>query len=188
MPQELLNSVRRVASSPRLLAWSDSVVLAIYPRRWRKPRWHILISPPGGGNIGDQAMVEAFLDNVPGTIVVVVLKASNVVIPARFSARVRIVELHGLIYNDGLPLRFADMWTYHRLLRGARSVALIGGDTMDGAYNQIASVNRANLLRHACQAGVPARLQPLRYVLRPGQGHNCLCVIHVRSSGHFRTV
>lgn len=151
------SGLREIASNPQLLSIVDRVVFALIPGRGSDAGRHVLIAPPGGGNIGDQAMVEAFLDNTDGEVVIVVRDPREVSVPPAHAARVRVLALTSLVYG-GLPRRLVDIVAYRRLLRGARSVAVVGADIMDGAYNPRASVNRANLARLARRAGVDARV------------------------------
>lgn len=153
----LKSGLRDAAADPRLLSLVDSVVFTLTPGQGSVGGRHVLIAPPGGGNIGDQAMIEAFLDNTEGEIVIVVRDARDVTVPPVDAARTRVVVLDALVYG-GLPRRLADILAYRRLLQGASSVAVVGADIMDGAYNRRASVNRANLARLACKAGVQARV------------------------------
>lgn len=153
----LKSGLRDAAAEPALLALVDSVVFALTPGQGSAAGRHVLIAPPGGGNIGDQAMIEAFLDNTEGEVVIVVRALRDVAVPAAHAARTQVLALETLVYG-GLPRRLGDIRRYRRLLRGARSVAVVGADIMDGAYNRRASVNRANLARLARQAGVPARV------------------------------
>ncbi|MET4098108.1 colanic acid/amylovoran biosynthesis protein [Agrococcus sp. UYP10] len=118
---------------------------------------HILVCPPGAGNLGDQALVEAFLENIAGPVVLITRSATDFVIEARFADRVRVVAVPSLLYgrlpdNVGAARRFAE------LLRGARSVSIVGADTMDGAYNHRAAVNRAAVAEVSARRGIPTRV------------------------------
>lgn len=121
------------------------------------PTYSLLIAPPGGGNIGDQAMVECFLENTPGQIIIICRTPSDISIPAEHNQRTHLVALPGLIYGH-LPNHLASMQHFLRLLHRAESVAITGADIMDGAYNWHASSNRANLAWLAAQTGVPVRI------------------------------
>ncbi|WP_185268612.1 polysaccharide pyruvyl transferase family protein [Halopseudomonas xiamenensis] len=121
------------------------------------PTYSLLIAPPGGGNIGDQAMVECFLENTPGQIIIICRTPSDISIPAEYHQRTQLVALPGLIYGH-LPNHLASMQHFLRLLHRAESVAITGADIMDGAYNWHASSNRANLAWLAAQTGVPVRI------------------------------
>ncbi len=130
--------------------------LAVAGETWT-PAYTLLIAPPGGGNIGDQAMVECFLENTPGQIIIICRTPIDISIPAEHNQRTHLVALPGLIYGH-LPNHLSSMQHFLRLLRRAESVAITGADIMDGAYNWHASSNRANLAWLAAQTGVPVRI------------------------------
>ena len=60
---------------------------------------HVLIAPPGSGNIGDQAMVEAFLAAADRPVTVVVRAPDDFVFPADLAPSADIVALPGLFYG-----------------------------------------------------------------------------------------
>ena len=121
------------------------------------PTYSLLIAPPGGGNIGDQAMVESFLENTPGPVIIICRSTTDIHIPAEHSQRTRLVAMPGLIYGH-LANHLPSMRHFHHLLQQAEAVAITGADIMDGAYNWQASTNRANIAWQAAQAGVPVRI------------------------------
>ncbi|WP_170131602.1 polysaccharide pyruvyl transferase family protein [Quadrisphaera granulorum] len=116
---------------------------------------HVLLAPPGDGNIGDQAMVEAFLERVDGPVVVVERNPGDIDLPAR--ADVERISLPNLVFGAG-PRRAADLATYSALLGRARSVSLIGADMLDGGYSAEGSVRRLLLAELAAVRGVPTRV------------------------------
>lgn len=117
----------------------------------------ILIAPPGAGNIGDAALVGAFLENVGGPITVITRYKGDFRIPAEHADRVEIVSLGTLLYG-GLPSFVRDLRRFRAMLPGAASVSIVGADIMDGAYNFRASTSRAVVARSAAQAGVDTRV------------------------------
>ncbi|MGW4016862.1 polysaccharide pyruvyl transferase family protein [Rhodococcus ruber] len=117
---------------------------------------HVLIAAPGGGNIGDQAMLESFIGNVDGTVQVIVRSKSDYVWDA-VGSECEVVVLPSLLYGNG-PAHFRDSVRYLRLLSDTNSVSVIGADIMDGAYNPKASVRRANLIAVAAKQGLSARI------------------------------
>ena len=121
------------------------------------PLSHVLVAPPGGGNIGDQAMVEAFLENTTDPVRIVVRAAEDIRIPAEHAARVRLEEIPTLLYGDGAPHR-RSIEQYRRVLASALSLSVVGADIMDGAYNVRASARRADLATLARSIGVDARV------------------------------
>ncbi|PRB81280.1 polysaccharide pyruvyl transferase family protein [Pseudomonas sp. MYb185] len=130
--------------------------LAVAGGKWT-PTYSLLIAPPGGGNIGDQAMVECFLENTPGHIIIVCRTSADISLPAEYSERAQLMVLPGLIYGH-LASHLPSALRFHQLLRHAHAVAIIGADIMDGAYNWHASSNRANLAWLAARTGVPVRI------------------------------
>ncbi|MCE4027300.1 polysaccharide pyruvyl transferase family protein [Microbacterium sp. Au-Mic1] len=113
--------------------------------------------PAGGGNIGDQAMFEAYLANTPGDVVAVMRDADAYVIPEEDRARVRV--LHAPLLSGGtLRGRWGEVCALADQLRAARSFAVIGADIMDGGYNRAEAVTRAEMLRLARRLGADARL------------------------------
>ena len=129
--------------------------------RWVAPRQgtgpHVLLAPPGGGNIGDQAMINAYLENVAGPVVMVVRRGDAAVQQPIAGERVDCIELEHLVYGGGL-MHLRDVVRFAQVLRGARSLSIIGADIMDGAYNAMASVHRANLASWSAAAGIDTRV------------------------------
>jgi len=118
---------------------------------------HLLVAPPGGGNIGDQAMVEAFLENTVGQVVVITRHDDDINLPDAQRHRVVVEALPGLVYGDGAEHR-ASVRRFAALVATAASVSVVGADIMDGAYNPRASTRRADLAGFAREAGVDARI------------------------------
>ena len=132
-------------------------------------RWHVLIAPPGGGNIGDQAMVEAFLENTTGPVRIVVRSAEDIRLPAEHADRARLEPCPALLYGEGTEHRRAVAALAH-ILASARSLTVVGADIMDGAYNVRASIRRANVATLARGAGVDARILGFSWNGRPHPG------------------
>lgn len=113
----------------------------------------LIICPPGGGNIGDQALVESASWNSEGPVTLVVRAAGNYEVPSWLEGRsVRKVALPGLLYGMSLA-HVRDVLRFLSLSRRAESVVVIGADIMDGCYNSIASVNRWSLAVLASYSG-----------------------------------
>lgn len=132
-------------------------------------RWHVLVAPPGGGNIGDQAMVEAFLENTTGPVRIVVRTESDLTLPAEYSDRVELHPLPALIHGTGNEHREA-IEGYRHVLSSAKSLTVVGADAMDGAYDVRASVRRADAATMASNVGVDARILGFSWnsAARPG--------------------
>ena len=120
-------------------------------------RWHVLVAPPGGGNIGDQAMVEAYLENTSGPVRIVARNPGDIRVPAEHATRAQIEVLPGLIYGNGRTHARAVSALAH-LLASARSVTVVGADIMDGAYHIGASARRADIATLASSSGIDARI------------------------------
>ncbi|MCU1408351.1 MAG: hypothetical protein JWM23_431 [Microbacteriaceae bacterium] len=143
---------------------------------------HVLIAPPGGGNIGDQAMVEAFLENTSGDVLIVVRTLNDLRVPLEHADRAQLHALPALIHGAENAHR-RDIARLGRLLASsrsggarsggsrssgprsggalvsdARSVTVVGADAMDGAYDARASVRRADVATLAAGIGLDARV------------------------------
>ena len=59
---------------------------AAFRRGFRKagaaPAGHVVLVAPGAGNVGDQALFEAFLEGAAGRVTVVTRRPADVVVPA----------------------------------------------------------------------------------------------------------
>lgn len=144
--------------SPALLAAADRVLLT---RRTvpvagegAEPH-HVLLAPAGGGNIGDQALVEAFIESVDGRVTVLARRPTDFALPD--DLRVRLVPLFSLVYGD-LVGHVRDVRALRRVLADATSFSVVGADVMDGGYGFRASTNRANLARRLAELGVDTRI------------------------------
>lgn len=111
---------------------------------------HVLIAPPGAGNIGDQAMVEAFLAAADREVFVVTRHADDFTLPADLADRAVIHALPALFYGQGAAHR-RDVRALVALIDSAATVSIIGADIMDGVY-----VLRSSLRRSAIAAGSAA--------------------------------
>ncbi|MFD4422595.1 polysaccharide pyruvyl transferase family protein [Agromyces sp. NPDC058484] len=147
----------RPLRSPRLLAAADRVLLT--RRNTAGPRddgaHHVVLAPAGGGNIGDQALVEAFIENVAGRVTVICRRPTDYA--QHDDPRVAILPLLSLVYGD-LVGHVRDLGPFRRALRSATSFSVIGADVMDGGYGFRASTNRANLARRVAELGVDSRI------------------------------
>jgi colanic acid/amylovoran biosynthesis protein len=157
--------VKRVKWTWRSLLIRSGLPAALDRRAFRKafsPKTtdaaaHVLLVAPGAGNVGDQAMFEAFLERTTDDVRVVVRRDGDVTVPAEHSERVTVVRLPDLIYGSGKRHR-ADVATLADELGSAASFSIVGADIMDGRYVMRASVNRSVMARAAATAGVPTRI------------------------------
>lgn len=105
----------------------------------------VIVCPPGGGNIGDQALVESACWNLSAPVVLVVRSEDNYEIPEWLeSRRVQKVALPELLYGMSAA-HLRDVLKFLRLSRRAEAVVVVGADVMDGCYNAVASINRWSL-------------------------------------------
>lgn len=117
----------------------------------------LFVAPDGGGNIGDQAMFDAFLERAEGPVDVVVRSTSAFVFSQKDHPDVTLHALPNAIH--GYPwARRRDIAEYATLLQTAVEVFLPGADTFDGG-NAHSSLGRHSLVRIAVRAGVPAAVQ-----------------------------
>lgn len=116
---------------------------------------HVLITAPGGGNIGDQAMFEAFVANSSGRVLAILPSPGALRNPD--PSRVGITVMPALMQLTGVR-HCADVWRLGRMVSRTRSLSVTGADIMDGGYNPVASVARWNLARCFARKGVPSRL------------------------------
>lgn len=114
---------------------------------------HVLLCAPGNGNIGDQAMFEAFLDRQDGEILAIVVNFSAISIPDRHKHRVAILALPG-ITNAGPLTRWRSMQRLNRIFSAAESFTVVGADIMDGTYNVRSSIGRFSALHLAASSNV----------------------------------
>jgi len=139
------------------------------PKEPAKEKRHILIAATGNGNIGDQAMLEAYLENVNGDVIVVCESLAYMKLPVADEGRATLVALPRLVRGTA-GLRLPEVLTFNRLLREGKSLSVTGADLMDGLYNPAASVARASALRSATSAGVPARVLGFSWSPHPHVG------------------
>ncbi|MDV6314520.1 polysaccharide pyruvyl transferase family protein [Gordonia amicalis] len=117
----------------------------------------LVISPVGGGNIGDQALFEASIKACTGPTTAVVKSRDGLDLEADLLAKVEVVELPDLLYGAWVS-NWRDLVRFCRLLKNANQVYLVGADTLDGAYNELASVNRLRVAQLSALCGVQTRI------------------------------
>lgn len=110
----------------------------------------VVVAPPGQGNIGDVALVEACLALIPGPVVLIVERdAREYVVEARVETR----RLRRLVAGPPL-VRCPDVLAFARTLALGGSLAVVGADLMDGGYSARQSALRWSLGRMAMAAGL----------------------------------
>ena len=142
----LLRDVRRdVASASRVVNRSS-----VNPPR------HLLIPTVGKGNIGDQAMLEAFLVNTTWPVTLIVQHDDGHLVPADAVGRVRKVVIPELFttrpwIRRRVRRRIAELISTHTTL------SVVGADLMDGGYGSAESTIRFGMLCIGNEVGVPSR-------------------------------
>lgn len=135
--------------------WSAVSLKHRMTRRVRQGRnGVVIVCPPGGGNIGDQALVESAAWNSGSPVTLIVRHDGDYEIPLWLAIRqVSTVALPKLLYGNDLA-HLRDVSRFIAIAQNAKSATFIGADIMDGCYNPRASINRWSLalLAHACGA------------------------------------
>ena len=119
--------------------------------------FHLAITPPRVGNIGDQAMVESYAALVNEPIVLIDRERADELRPVHGRGGVTLRQLPDLLYGLG-PGHISDVRRFAELVSSARSVSVFGADIMDGNYNVRASVMRSRCAEFAARAGLDTRI------------------------------
>lgn len=148
----------RTVVSSGVPAWQDARRLdrALHGRL-RGGAQHLVLAAPGGGNIGDQAMIEALLEKTSGPVTLVVGDRAAAALPAWTADRVSVLTVPHLLYGTGAAHR-ESLAAFADAVRDAAYFSVIGADVMDGRYSLRGSVNRANLAAAVARAGVDTRI------------------------------
>lgn len=163
--KKLLKPVDGVLRSTALFRSVATATLSL-PGSKSKRHGHVLLAPPGAGNIGDSALVESFLESVDERVTVVVRSKSNFTLDQQ---NVHVVEMPHLLYGR-LPWAIRDLVRLSRLLDRSTSFSVVGADIMDGAYNPRASARRAILSRLALRRDTSSRVLGFSWNASPEAG------------------
>lgn len=139
--------------------WRLDVLLALMAGKSQSSRGghHVLLAATGGGNIGDQAMLESFIQNANGPLAIITSDMRSLRVPEEHVSRVTVHEIPKLV--NGIPvMRLNATRRLIRLLRGAKSYSVIGADIMDGVYSPEQSVARMSSINCAVTMGVDSRI------------------------------
>lgn len=138
---------------------SDRLVGLAVPRRSQPEQrdQQLVLLTNGAGNIGDQAMFEAFLANTAGSVAAIVRSTTDFTVPHADAGRVRLVVSPKLVSRPGLRRKREVVGFLRELDRSVR-FSIVGADIMDGGYSRAEAVKRAQLLRLASSRGVSSRL------------------------------
>lgn len=118
---------------------------------------HYLLPHPGNGNLGDQAMVESFINYFNGNCILIVEDEVRFKLTNRIIPEPRCLEIPNLIFGNALQ-SFIAMVKFVRISGQMKSFSVIGADVMDGVYNLRESVNRLFLLRIINSIGIDSRI------------------------------
>ena len=132
-------------------AWRLAKLL---PKRSEERMQTLVMSPAGDGNIGDHAMLNAFLENCDGPVTILSSGVDSAIYPDRDSSRLVIKPMRSLFSYPPI-IRFWSVFKFSRLLAGSRSFIIHGADTMDGSQIS-ASLARLSLCRLASLEGIPS--------------------------------
>jgi polysaccharide pyruvyl transferase WcaK-like protein len=165
---KLKSLFNRIAKNPQINSLFNYIALAGVScnKKQLSGGATLLIAPPGAGNIGDQALVESFIENVSGKIIILVPAPDAFVITQSFRSAIELVSMPRLIYG-GLPLRIADLFKLRKLLSRVKYVCIVGADIMDGAYNNTASVNRSLLAQQCAMREFDTRILGFSWNAQP---------------------
>lgn len=143
-----------------------AVVRSAFRGHPREPCTQLLLAAPGKGNAGDQALLEAVLENLDAPVTLIVSDAAGVDLPVAVRPRVEVLALPDLVYGTGAAHRVA-LARFGRALAAASHLSIVGADVMDGRYSLPASVRRADLAAVAARLGVDTRIIGFSWSDRP---------------------
>lgn len=130
------------------------------------PDLSVLIAAPGGGNIGDQAMLESFLHNVEGKKLIITTNENPLFIPDKYALDTVVIKMSGLIYGE--PHSFLrDFIKFAKLLPSCKSLSVTGADVMDGGYNPHASAMRSYIALFTAKLGASSRILGFSWNTKP---------------------
>ncbi|MBN0974526.1 MULTISPECIES: polysaccharide pyruvyl transferase family protein [unclassified Gordonia (in: high G+C Gram-positive bacteria)] len=113
----------------------------------------LVVAPVGGGNIGDQALFEACMKSIPSASTVVMKVRSGLDYEFLDTRDSLVVELPNLVYGTWMR-NWIDLVRFNRHLTNADKLYFVGADTLDGAYSELASVNRLRIATVAALRGI----------------------------------
>lgn len=149
--------LRKYAESRAFRRIESCSYRAIPKKKPTKRAGVLLIASPGCGNIGDQAMFESFVGNTDGPITAILSQPDALSVPVGAKHRVETHVLPGLF--QGRPqLTPRLIWKFGRLLQERKSLVIVGGDIVDGAYSFRQAWSCTQALRTARRLGLRLRV------------------------------
>jgi colanic acid/amylovoran biosynthesis protein len=127
------------------------------PKRSIHTKQNFLLPSAGNGNIGDQAMLDSFLNYLSGECVLIVENINKFKSIHNSTTAMDYVEIPNLIYGNFFK-NFVALMSILRLSTRMKSLSVIGADVMDGHYNLRASINRLFLLRVVNSRNIETRV------------------------------
>lgn len=129
-------------------------------------KYPFLIPPPGNGNIGDQAMCDAFCEYYKGVCVIVVENADGIILPKVYADKIKIIEVPNLI-DAGFIRNLIAIFKLVRYSNQMSALSVIGADIIDGSYYLKESVNRLFILRIFANLKVKTRILGFSWSEKP---------------------
>lgn len=135
-------------------SFAGRVAMQLGAQRWRRRARcaHLIIPTAGGGNIGDQAMLDALIQGANMESVVVVPDSGRFSTQDYDSNRVAVRVIRQLFGRPG-PGRLWACYRLGRIIGCSRAVSVIGADIMDGGYSSRESLLRLDILAVGASRG-----------------------------------
>lgn len=153
--KKLKNLIIKYLSNSAFLDMISNFIFTDFKNK--NPTYHVLITAPGGGNIGDQAMLESYIKNTEGKKLIISTTYNKIILPERYIEDTEIVELPNLVYGWLIPY-ISDLLIFKKKIKFAKSLSIVGADIMDGGYNNRASVGRLNIAKLVKSKGISTKV------------------------------
>jgi polysaccharide pyruvyl transferase WcaK-like protein len=160
MEQKARSTLHNLELRLKASSWCSKfffVFSLIRPRHKSDEAYHFLLPVLGTRNIGDQAMVESFINHVGRDCVLIVEDQAIFKEDNKISPEPRFFEIPHLIYGNLLQ-NVVALISILRISHKMKSFSVIGADMMDGVYSQKQSINRLFLLRVINSLGINSRI------------------------------
>jgi polysaccharide pyruvyl transferase WcaK-like protein len=155
--KEIIRRVWRTRAYSAVLFGLDALAFRLARPAQRSQPYTLILAPPTGENIGDQAMLDSAIENTPGHIVAVITSRSFRLPIGSDAHRTEIAVLPGLIHRPPV-VRLGVVRKYAALLKGAERLIAPGADTIDGGHPH-GSLARLSLISLGLRARIPTVLQ-----------------------------
>jgi len=155
--KDLVRAIWRSSAYRGILLGLDRLAYVTAKRAKSEQPYTLLLAPPTGENIGDQAMFDSAIHNTRGNVVAVTMSTTYRLPVGEDEARTRVIVLAGHIHRPPL-VRFGVVRRFGGLVKGAQALIAPGADTVDGGHTH-GSLARLSLLRLGALEGIPTILQ-----------------------------